>query len=735
MRKLENHLRSTARHLIKFDTEEEVLQYLTESFRSELYCDFVGVILNEEGDFIPKAWSGNIPAVTDAFPLPITHCSNKLLNLSLTIEKGDPPEICLLSTILKKANVKTWFTVPFNYNDFQFGFCIVGFLNYVPLLDMEAPFQEFGKDIAVAMAMAREKNVQQNKIKGIEWISKNLSLNAPLEKHVEEINLRAGKGTNADFACIYLYNEKENCFEYQPPSYGLMDHSKRIVIEENYRLSKYFPHLEKTGGSQLSVPIVIDLRTIGVLHIVHKKEAVFTENDLRLLELLSNHIAAVLENARLFNNEKEQKNRLQFLLDYQQALVKETIKDDTFDGITSMLSNLFKNQVILFDRFLRPISFRDHLDRENKLHSDQITEISRRGKEKSNVHDYFTIQDPDSLDILSFWMINGGGSLLGYLAIQSSEGEMDEIDRLTIEVARNICSIQFIKQKLVLDAKEQAKDSFFSRLLVEKIEEEEGIFQYASLFHWNLFQSHHLAVLSISLDNNEIIDSNLFEQQQKKNLIWDSIKSSLPELDPSILTGTHDEKYILVVPLKEENTHSKKFWHSLYERINKWADETSVQCKVLMGVGDKTDNVKGYYMSYQQAIQSLNILNSRLDYLGFSLFSELGSYTILHHLNHSVAIDLFVKKQLGPLIFYSEGKTTDLFNTLHAFLQNNGNIKNTAEDLFIHRSSLLYRIEKIESLLDIQLSDAEVRFDLMMAFKLYDMYGKEIERNTLFQSK
>ncbi|MEH7226050.1 helix-turn-helix domain-containing protein [Bacillus sp. JJ1566] len=87
------------------------------------------------------------------------------------------------------------------------------------------------------------------------------------------------------------------------------------------------------------------------------------------------------------------------------------------------------------------------------------------------------------------------------------------------------------------------------------------------------------------------------------------------------------------------------------------------------------------------------------------------------------------------MIFYSEGKTTDLLNTLHAFLQNNGNIKNTAEELFIHRSSLLYRIEKIESLLDIQLSDAEVRFNLMMAFKLYDMYGKEIERNTLLYSK
>ncbi|MDV2687246.1 PucR family transcriptional regulator, partial [Alkalihalophilus lindianensis] len=87
-----------------------------------------------------------------------------------------------------------------------------------------------------------------------------------------------GKGTNADFACIYLYNEKENCFVFQPPSYGKMELPYRITIEEDYELSKYFPFLEKTGGNQLSFPLVSELRTIGVLYVGNKREAVFTEN-------------------------------------------------------------------------------------------------------------------------------------------------------------------------------------------------------------------------------------------------------------------------------------------------------------------------------------------------------------------------------------------------------------------------------------------------------------------------
>ena len=46
MKRIEYHLRNTSRQLIKIDTEEEALQYLTHSFCAELHCNFVAVIFN-----------------------------------------------------------------------------------------------------------------------------------------------------------------------------------------------------------------------------------------------------------------------------------------------------------------------------------------------------------------------------------------------------------------------------------------------------------------------------------------------------------------------------------------------------------------------------------------------------------------------------------------------------------------------------------------------------------------
>ena len=63
-----------------------------------------------------------------------------------------------------------------------------------------------------------------------------------------------------------------------------------------------------------------------------------------------------------------------FLLEYQQTLVKETVEGNNFDGITDTLRNLFSTSVILLDRFLRPLSFKLYQMDEEELH--QLVELA-----------------------------------------------------------------------------------------------------------------------------------------------------------------------------------------------------------------------------------------------------------------------------------------------------------------------------------------------------------------------
>ena len=58
--------------------------------------------------------------------------------------------------------------------------------------------------------------------------------------------------------------------------------------------------------------------------------------------------------------------------------------------------------------------------------------------------------------------------------------------------------------------------------------------------------------------------------------------------------------------------------------------------------------------------------------------------------------------------------------TLRIYLEQDRNIARASEILKIHRTTLLYRIGRIEKLTQLQFEDEEVRFSLLLSYHLLD---------------
>src|SRR5699024_9955178 len=69
---------------------------------------------------------------------------------------------------------------------------------------------------------------------------------------------------------------------------------------------------------------------------------------------------------------------------------------------------------------------------------------------------------------------------------------------------------------------------------------------------------------------------------------------------------------------------------------------------------------------------------------------------------------------------YDAKKGTDHFHTLRVYLENERNLTLVSSLLHVHRSTLQYRIEKLEELTELPLDDAELRFYLLCCFRLLD---------------
>lgn len=82
------------------------------------------------------------------------------------------------------------------------------------------------------------------------------------------------------------------------------------------------------------------------------------------------------------------------------------------------------------------------------------------------------------------------------------------------------------------------------------------------------------------------------------------------------------------------------------------------------------------------------------------------------------AVTNLIHPAIGLLQAYDREHATSFADTLFVFLKNSGGFVDTAKELFIHRSTLSYRIEKIQSITQIDLEDFLTRVYLELSFLL-----------------
>ncbi|MBU9723174.1 MULTISPECIES: helix-turn-helix domain-containing protein [Bacillaceae] len=721
--KINNHLRKTARQLLQFNTLDETLQYLVDSFKKQFSCDYVSIILRETGSLTTNIKNGTADYFDRIFPLSEDDCSKSLFVQSYSsLDLIDINDCAFLEGLISE-NFESWFTVPIRQDDEEsMGLCVIGFRTHIPLLmDAEKLFEEYGKDIATAIDLAQSKENEMNKIKGLEWLKESAYYEgAALEQIVGNIVERAGKGTNSNLAYVYLYDDATNHLVFQRPSYGNIKAPEIIPLEEQYDLKEIFPFFEQPGGSQVTIPLVVNLKTIGILQVekVEQDAQTFTEENMHLLRFLSSHVSALVENARLYKNEKDQKFRLETFMNHQQDLLKQTIEEDGFNQISSYLTQVIGYSVLIYDRFLRPIST-CITEQEELLVKEARTKVNQEKKLllKEKAMEYWL--SLDNYKQVGIWKIVAGGEVLGYMGLIIQKKDLDMVLQMTLNYVLNVYAVQFIKQKLVIDVREQVKDNFVSNLFEREVERKEEIIEYATILNWNLFEPHHIGVFSFEIITGAEDHINLLESEAKKTWIWDYVRENLSKSEPDIIFTRKENYFIVIVPV-ELVSRRADYWKKLYEKVKKLVSINSHQVKPFLGVSQTAAKLEDYYVCYKQALQALHITFNRFPDKGFLTFDDLGSYTILYNLNDQTAADLFLKKYLKPLINYRRERNTDLFNTLRVYLNCKGNIKETSEELYIHRSSLKYRLEKIREVLDLDIDDAEQRFNLMLAYKLYD---------------
>ncbi len=297
------------------------------------------------------------------------------------------------------------------------------------------------------------------------------------------------------------------------------------------------------------------------------------------------------------------------------------------------------------------------------------------------------------------------GQLSGYLSIVGLQDSFDDLDRLAAERGALVCAVELAKQRAVTAAENRFKGDFLAALLTASASEEAALSRRAAEMRYALNRQH--AVILVNLPQGS---------PRTWAIVTDELRACLTNTPIQTLCCTYEGK-LTILCAADDATPLKNLAHyarTVQERVALLAPES----RVVMGVGRPGADLLGLRRSFTQAREALELAQTLFDGNRVCTFGDLGLYHVLNHLRDCDQLLDFYNQTLGALVAYDQEHDAQLLPTLEAFFAHLGNISQTAEALHLHRNSLLYRLERIAEIGDVDLDNADDRFALQLALKV-----------------
>ena len=156
-------------------------------------------------------------------------------------------------------------------------------------------------------------------------------------------------------------------------------------------------------------------------------------------------------------------------------------------------------------------------------------------------------------------------------------------------------------------------------------------------------------------------------------------------------------------------------------------EKLAARYHLAIGVSNAFGDIAQFAGCVEQARTALNFsgrMSSRgpifyyLDYAFFAMLSKIDDEDLVNSCCHPA---------LEQLASYDAQKGMELFDTLRAYTEAGFNKVRAAQMLFIHRNTINYRLQQIERICNVDLSNEELLFTLQLSFRIYAYQKNQLE--------
>lgn len=295
----------------------------------------------------------------------------------------------------------------------------------------------------------------------------------------------------------------------------------------------------------------------------------------------------------------------------------------------------------------------------------------------------------------------------GYLSLVGISGELDALDHLVVEQGVLVCAVEMSRKKAVREAEKRLKGDLLSALLQENLAPGDAELWVQTM---GLDLDHDHVALRFIWNENESLSQRRLET---------IVNGEVARLDLDCIVHRMATEIICFCQVPPDIGHPGPAL-SLGQAVIDQGLLEYPQVPILSGVGTPAGELSEWRDSFRRAGQALTMAR-RLKGPKPLYFPDLSAYRLLMQIENNPELIGFQQETLGPIL--SHENSEELIHTLEAYFENNGNLSQTAETLYVHRNTLLYRMERIAAILKFDLDNPDHRFAVQLALRIYRMKG------------
>lgn len=210
---------------------------------------------------------------------------------------------------------------------------------------------------------------------------------------------------------------------------------------------------------------------------------------------------------------------------------------------------------------------------------------------------------------------------------------------------------------------------------------------------------------------------------EKDNTAMEIVKGLFNNQTKDFITAVNEKSIILVQELREQDGYDEveQTAQMLRDMLN-----SEAMSSVKIAYGTIVNEIRQVSRSYKEATMALDV--GKIFYMEKSIiaYNKLGIGRLIYQLPIPLC-QMFMREvftEVTPDSFDDETLTT-----INKFFENNLNVSETARQLYVHRNTLVYRLEKLQKStgLDIRVFDDALTFKIALMVVSYMKYMESQE--------